>query len=240
MSEPSLENELTKLRQEYEKEGASPELLVRARALVVRCQQVQCDATDLVVEVVRRSPVRLSLRAILRSQESGLPAQVTSDIVADLKRTIDRIDAAEINLLMGLGEIAQRVAHEESVYGKGMSQVHSKFKVFISTPVEGKLDPAIAAEVSKFFSDHQDTLIPKSVGIEYLEQTNNLVLSIGYVEGKHDSTVKLDCVSLGNLALDAKVIEEALAAAASKVPNVICHEFYVDDGHFFLVLLSLT
>lgn len=123
-----------------------------------------------------------------------------------------------------------------------MSQVHSTFKVFISTPVDGKLDPSVAEDVRKFFTDNGDKYDAKSVGIEYLEQTDKLVLSIGYVELSNPlrSSVKLDCVSLGRLALNAEEIEAALGAAAAKVQDVICHEFYVNDGEFFMILLSLT
>lgn len=123
-----------------------------------------------------------------------------------------------------------------------MSQVHSKFKVFVCTPVDSKLDPDTVAEATKFFADRKQTLAPKSLGIEYLEQTNQLVMSLGYVEENLPTphpTVKIDCVSLGRLIVSEAVVEAAMEDAASKVKNVICHEFYVDDGEFFMVLLSL-
>lgn len=123
-----------------------------------------------------------------------------------------------------------------------MSQVHSQFKVFISTPVDSKLDPAVADDVRKFFTDNGDKYDAKSVGIEYLEDEDKLVLSIGYVELTNPlrASVKLNCVSLGQLELNAEVIQAAMADAASKVKDVICHEFYVNDGEFFMVLLSLV
>lgn len=125
------------------------------------------------------------------------------------------------------------------VYRGPMSQVHSKFKVFFSTPVDGKLDPQTIDEAREFFSHAGRTA--KSVGIEYVEETDKLVLSLGYSEeGTVPMPVKLDCVSLGNLPLESQRIEAAMEDAASKAKNVICHEFYVDDGEFFIVLLSLA
>jgi hypothetical protein len=121
-----------------------------------------------------------------------------------------------------------------------MSQVHSKFKAFICSPVNSQLDPKVIAEAAEFFQ--QPGRVARSIGIEYLEQPDKLVLSIGYSEepGAAAQPIKIECVSLGRLTLESQVIEAAMEAAASKAQNVICHEFYVDDAEFFMVLLSLA
>lgn len=113
---------------------------------------------------------------------------------------------------------------------------HSQFKVFISTPIDGVLDPAVAAEVSAFVEANK--VAAKSVGIEYLEQADKLVLSLGYSTEEVHTPVKLTCVSLGRLPLEAEPIEKAMAVAAEVTQNVICHEFYVDDAEFYVILLS--
>lgn len=124
-----------------------------------------------------------------------------------------------------------------------MSQTHSKFKVFICTPVDGKLDPKTIEDAQTFFLARRESLSPKSLGIEYIEDTHQLVMSIGYgietgLDQQHPP-IKISCVSLGKLVMQTAVIEDAMEEAASKVKNVICHEFYVDEGESFMVLLSL-
>lgn len=122
-----------------------------------------------------------------------------------------------------------------------MSQVHSKFKVFFSNPVDRKLDPQTIKAAQDFFSARNTAIAPKSLGIEFDEETRQLVLSIGYVEeaSTPHPPIQISCVSLGKLARQTAVIEAAMEEAAEKVENVICHEFYIEDGEFFIVLLSL-
>lgn len=120
-----------------------------------------------------------------------------------------------------------------------MSQSHSNFKVFISTPsASDELSPEVCAEVSRFAADN--LVAARSIGIEFVEAQNKLVLSLGYTKGDEPSfPIKLQCVPLGKLALDADVIGNAISAAVANVKDVICHEFYVDrEGEFFLVLMS--
>ncbi len=121
-----------------------------------------------------------------------------------------------------------------------MSQVHSKFKVVVSTPVEGKLDPHIIAVVQQFFAEH--SFAPKSLSVEHLKDSDQLVLTIGYVEETGTIAhppVKITCVSLGKIAFTSGVLEAAMEAAAEEQQNVICHEYYVDNGESFMALLSL-
>lgn len=194
MSNDTLEKELALCYQELGENGGSPELLVRARALAQKCHALCDHSAQLIHDVVLHSPARLSLQAVKKFHGTEVAPQVTPNLAADLKRTIDRIDSAEVSLLIGLGEMAQRIAHEESVYRAGMSQVHSKFKTFICTPVNGQLDPKVIAEAAEFFQ--QPARIARSIGIEYVEQADKLVLSIGYSEEPTASPqpIKIECV----------------------------------------------
>lgn len=121
-------------------------------------------------------------------------------------------------------------------------QVHSKFKVFIP---EAGIDHKEAMRrlngmVESWSKDGK--YAPKSVGIEFLEGEKRLVLSIGYRDADAEVTgypVALTSVSLGKPRLFPDAIEEAMSKAATDVPNVICHEFFVTgDGEFVMVLLS--
>jgi hypothetical protein len=80
---------------------------------------------------------------------------------------------------------------------------------------------------------------PKSVGVEYLEGKDILVMSLGYNTAEsypitltHKVVGKLD---LSNLA----TMEDAISAQASLLQGVICHELFVlDDGTLTLVFMS--
>lgn len=118
-----------------------------------------------------------------------------------------------------------------------MIQVHSKFMIFTSTPMpDGSLDPEFGASVCEAL--RAANLAPKSVGIEYVESQDLIVLSIGYGSSEPGYPVKLTCIPLGTVPADQR-LGTAMSEAAAQVDNVICHEFYVNKHEcFFLVLLS--
>lgn len=120
------------------------------------------------------------------------------------------------------------------------NQVHSKFKVFIPEAgiAYGEAMRRIAGMVEEFARTNAVAI--KSVGVEYLEHSKRLVLSLGYRDDeKLGYPVKLTSVSLGRLQLRPEEIEQGMSKAADGVENVICHEFFVtDDGEFVMVLLS--
>jgi len=110
-----------------------------------------------------------------------------------------------------------------------MSQSHSKFKVFIGTDAFEK-----AASFVK-----ESSVAPKSLGVEFLESSKTIVLSLGYSDDQPRYDIELSKVSLGLLDLIETTVEEALELAASKFDNVICHEFYVNGmGEFFAVFMT--
>src|SRR5262245_3383030 len=110
-------------------------------------------------------------------------------------------------------------------------QVHGKFKVFSGTLGPGNTIDSIARDVEAWV--HTAKVASKSIGIEYIESTGSIILSIGYRDDEAGYDVKLSSAELGHIdSLDAKgraKIEKAMAAASAKVKNVICHELYVTD-----------
>lgn len=122
-------------------------------------------------------------------------------------------------------------------------QVHNQFKVF-----SGRLGPdntlgALADEVSAYVKSNQ--VAPKSIGVEYLEAAERLVLTLGYSKNEPGYEVALQAVSLGQVSGlqvnqgDFSALESAMSQAASKVQNIICHELYVtDDNDFVMVFMT--
>jgi hypothetical protein len=82
----------------------------------------------------------------------------------------------------------------------------------------------------------------KSIGVEYLESLNKVVITLGYRTDEATYPIRLQSVPLGKiqvLANDFSALETAMAQAAEKHTNVICHELYVTEAQdFFLVLMT--
>lgn len=114
-----------------------------------------------------------------------------------------------------------------------MTQAHSKFKAFITQ------GPITQAALDEFANDlNGANVAPKSVGVEYLEESKRTILSIGYSTGGSPYAVSLKQENLGKVEVTPDAIAKALEAAASRNDNVICHEFYAtEDGTFYAVLM---
>jgi hypothetical protein len=117
-------------------------------------------------------------------------------------------------------------------------QVHSKFKLFAGT-----LDPSgslgsLGTDVEKFAAGAKAA--PKSIGVEYLEHSKQVVISLGYRDDEAPYPIKLSSVSLGKVetfsAEECKKLEEKMGAAAAKVPGIICHELLVTGDHEFVMV----
>ena len=120
------------------------------------------------------------------------------------------------------------------------NQVHGKFKVFA-----GALEPdhtigSLADQVSAFVSETK--VAAKSIGVEYLESARRLIITLGYREDEPWYPVRLESVSLGKidvLGSDFAALEKAMAEAAGKRSNIICHELYVTDDREFLMVCMM-
>ncbi len=119
------------------------------------------------------------------------------------------------------------------------AQSHNKFKVFI--PEEGIAYDEAMRRLNNMVStwSAEGKVAPKSVGVEYLESSKRLVLSVGFRDDEPGYKVKLTSVSLGKPALFPDAIGAAMEKAAADLDNVICHEFFVTgEGEFVMVLMS--
>lgn len=116
-----------------------------------------------------------------------------------------------------------------------MSQIHTKFKAFVSKGTSSEQSRIAASEFTI-----QNKVSAKSLGVEYLESRDLLVLTLGYEEGGADFAPSLvKEVSLGKLDPTPETIESALSTAAAQENGVICHEFYVTgDGEFRVLFLT--
>jgi hypothetical protein len=120
------------------------------------------------------------------------------------------------------------------------SQVHTNFKVFVGELAADRSIGDLGAKVASFAQTAG--VAAKSIGIEYLESLKKVVLTLGYRTDEAPYPVRLQSVPIGKLpalAGDFSALETAMANAAGKHANVICHELYVtEDQDFFLVLMT--
>ena len=114
------------------------------------------------------------------------------------------------------------------------NQVHSKFHVFVGATI---------GEVSDKVRDYTaaGSVAAKSIGVEFVEQTNQFLLSLGYAEGQEGYAVTLTEEIAGPLPTEetAAELEAALERASDAAGDVICHELYVDaDSVVHMVFMA--
>jgi hypothetical protein len=117
-------------------------------------------------------------------------------------------------------------------------QEHSKFKVFVGTLTKSKSIGTLANRVAKFAGDQQ--IAAKSIGVEYLESSGQLLISLGYRDDEPYYPIQLHCTRVGKLdalGSDHSALEQAMEKAAQKHSNIICHELYATDDHELLMIL---
>ena len=122
-------------------------------------------------------------------------------------------------------------------------QVHNKFKIFTGALASDNSLGALADQVADFVRDNK--VSAKSIGVEYLESAQKLILSLGYREDGEHYPVKLTTVNAGKIGElgdgDVSRLEAAMTKASKGVADIICHELYItDEGEFIIVLMSRT
>lgn len=116
-------------------------------------------------------------------------------------------------------------------------QVHNHFKVFAGTLDANNSIGALADDVANYVSENG--IAPKSIGVEYLEAADRLIITLGYRNDEPGYPIKLSCVSLGQidaLGSDFAELEKRMQAASTQQSNIICHELYVTAEHEFLMI----
>jgi hypothetical protein len=116
-------------------------------------------------------------------------------------------------------------------------QVHAKFKIFAGEPGTDKTLGEIAGQVAQFVDENN--VAAKSIGIEYLESSRRLVISLGYRDDEPGYPIELSSISLGKIDVfghDFSDLEKAMSEASQKHSNIICHELYVTEQNEMLVV----
>ena len=116
-------------------------------------------------------------------------------------------------------------------------QVHSKFKVFAGQLQADKTIGPLAGEIENFV--RTSNIAPKSIGVEYIESAQRLIITLGYRDDEAGYPIKINCVSLGkidSMGNDFSALEEAMSQASQTQNNIICHELYVTEDQDLLMI----
>lgn len=118
-------------------------------------------------------------------------------------------------------------------------QEHHHFKIFSGTLDKNDSLGRLADEVASFVAEQK--VAAKSIGVEYLETTKRLIITLGYRTDEEFYPVRLTSVSLGKIEDlarrdDFSQLEMAIREASKKVDRIICHELYITEEHEFLMV----
>ncbi len=119
-----------------------------------------------------------------------------------------------------------------------MSQVHSKFKVFYGAPDSNNPVGNLGKEIEDFVKEHK--VAAKSIGVEYLEATKHLVMTLGYTDDQDCTPVRVSAANLGHIDIEHEIakLEAKMAEAAAQQHGIICHELYItEENEFFMVFM---
>ncbi len=120
------------------------------------------------------------------------------------------------------------------------NQTHGNFKVF-----SGKLDEnnglgELADKVSNFAAENK--VAAKSIGVEYLESSESLIITLGYRNDEDYYPIKLETADLGKMSdvgQDFSVLEQKMTESSQLFQNIICHELFVtEDKDFLMVFMT--
>lgn len=121
------------------------------------------------------------------------------------------------------------------------AQVHEAFKLFAGKLDSGGHITEVAKQVTAWAASGK--VAPKSIGIEFVESSKQIIFSVGYRQDEAGYGVKIASAKIGKVsALDASELarlERALTEAATAQSDVICHELYVTDANeLYMVTMS--
>lgn len=127
--------------------------------------------------------------------------------------------------------------------GATAGQIHHKFKVFAGAiGPDGGLGE-LGGEVARFVA--QSNVAAKSIGVEYIESANRLLLTLGYRDDEAGYPVTVTTTALGKVDIldtgNFTSLEAAMEKASLASTNILCHAEYVTtDGTFVMVFLTQT
>lgn len=115
---------------------------------------------------------------------------------------------------------------------------HKKFKLFQAEFAHGSFD---TTEARDFIN--QNDVVPRSLGVEFLEANNTVLVSVGYDTDELTGDLSHDIIlrKVGELSDGFKKIEASMGEIASEFDGVVCHEFFVNHGNevFSLFLVKI-
>lgn len=114
---------------------------------------------------------------------------------------------------------------------------HKKFKIFEGSIENGKLAKPLLSELKKF--SKQDKVDPKSIGVVYVADKNEVLISLGYADKKSKVHVDFKVKNLGNLSEGISALEAKAEKAAEKIENIICHELFTDGSDDFHMIFMV-
>ena len=121
-----------------------------------------------------------------------------------------------------------------------VNQEHEKFKVFVGKLSANSEITELANQVSAFAAENK--VAAKSIGAEYLEAAQSLIITLGYRNDEEHYPIKLETVNLGkmdNIGQDFSALEQKMSEAGQSVNNIICHELFVtEDKDFLMVFMT--
>jgi hypothetical protein len=105
-----------------------------------------------------------------------------------------------------------------------------KFQFFRGELEEnGSLSKELLKRLRKFTANTK--VDAKSIGIEFLEADDEVVISIGYHEKTNNSKFDFKLKQIGELSqIGTGLVEFEAEHVCSKLKNVICHEIFVDGN----------
>jgi hypothetical protein len=113
---------------------------------------------------------------------------------------------------------------------------HNQFKIF-----KGKLESMtdIKKRIESFVAETKFSA--RSIGIEFIEHSKEVLISLGYTKDGNYSAVSIDMINLGKVDLeDTAGLEKRMSEAADKQKNVICHELCITDKDEFMMIFMST
>ena len=117
------------------------------------------------------------------------------------------------------------------------NQEHEKFKVFVGKLGANNELGELGDKVSAFAAENK--IAAKSIGAEYLESVQSLIITLGYRSDETHYPIKLETVNLGQMSdvgQDFSALEQKMSEAAESLNNIICHELFVTENKDFLMV----
>lgn len=116
---------------------------------------------------------------------------------------------------------------------------HNRFKLFTGEMKNDKHLGDLRSTIENYISSNN--IAPKSIGIEYLEKQQRVIITLGYSIDEKGYGAKLELASLGKIDIDSNdfsSLERSIEKAASERNGIICHELFIDeDGEFYMIFM---